>query len=67
MSYGHTQQAKGFSIRGDDTTVKFAVTIPRDHFEFMKQKALRRGWSISEVVRSYIETGVIVDKESEEW
>lgn len=63
MSYGHTQQAKGFSIREDGATVKIAVTIPREHFDFMKRKALAKGWSISEAIREYIATGIYVDQD----
>lgn len=66
MSYGHTQQAKGFSGYPNAGTVKIAVTMPREHFEYMKLKALKNGWSISEVIREYINTGIIVDKEIEE-
>lgn len=66
MSYGHTQQAKGFSEYPNSGTVKIAVTMPREHFEYMKLKALKNGWSISEVIRAYIETGIIVDREIEE-
>lgn len=63
MSYGHTQQAKGFSANPKANTVKIAVTVPREHFDYMRIKALKNGWSISEVIREYINTGIIVDKE----
>lgn len=63
MSYGHTQQARGYSVAPG--TVKIAVSMPREHFEHMRLKALKNGCSISQVIRDYIDIGIIVDKDME--
>lgn len=65
MSYGHTQQAKGYSAYPDAGTVKISVRMPCGHFDHMKLKALKNGTSIAEVIRSYIEVGIEVDKDME--
>jgi hypothetical protein len=58
LSYGHTQQAKGYSVTPG--TVKIAVTMPREHFEHMRLKALKNGISISHG----LEWRVVMPKES---
>lgn len=68
MSRTHqTSKAKGFALDSNSPNVKIAVTMPRESFNELREKALARGWSISEVIREYVNTGIIVDKEMGEW
>lgn len=67
MSHITTQRAKGFAYSHDSATVKIAVSMPREDFNCLREKAIRLGWSISEVIRQYVNTGIIVDKEMGEW
>lgn len=67
MRYGNrTAAAKGFSYNDGSATVKIAVAIPRENFNALREKAIAKGWSISEVIREYVSTGIIVDREMEE-
>lgn len=64
MRYGNrTSQAKGFAYSDNSATVKIAVAMPRENFEYMRRKAIAKGWSISEVIREYVATGIYVDQD----
>jgi hypothetical protein len=64
MRFGdRTSKAKGFAYSDDSATVKIAVAMPRENFEYMRRKAIAKGWSISEVIREYVATGIYVDQD----
>lgn len=67
MRFGNrTSAAKGFAYSDDSATVKIAVAMPRESFNALREKAIAKGWSISEVIREYVNVGIIIDREMEE-
>jgi hypothetical protein len=61
-----TVDAKGWSD-GKSANVKIAVTMPRQDFEALRDKAAWLKKSISAVIREYVNTGILVDKDMGEW